>query len=567
MEKFIDEPLKMYDSQIKDEFTKNLQEFFDELVKKSGIDIERNQETCKEYYQTCKNVASVQKCIKKINIFRTFLRICAIISAIISINLTHKTDMKNWGVVIAAIILIGFIVIIRRTVAPALKDNLNLEKMHEETASQLKQDACKQLQPLLELFEHSIPTKIINQTIPIIEMDEYFNIERHWELIENYGLLESLEENCSIKSVASGKIKGNPFVLFTYLMQEMISETYYGSLDIHWTTRERNYNGKWEIVHHSQTLTAETVHPCPAYYNKVSLAYGNDAAPDLTFSRSPSKIQNLNDKEIEKMINKEAKKLEKKAKKELETGFTMMTNTEFDVLFGATDRNNETQFRLLFTPLAQKNEVATIRDKKYFGDDFSFEKNKKLNIITSDHSCEFDFTGNPDNYCDIFSFDLENISIRFFEYIESYFKNIYFDLVPLLNIPLYQLTKSHDYIYRKNQEITRNYSCFEAEVLANAFKTNIFKHPDTKTETILKTKFKTTKDNNDILDVIGYSFDTIERIEYVSVRGDDNKYHEVPVIWDEYIPLSKETAVEIGKSNEIFDNADVDQRGLKARAL
>ena len=46
--------------------------------------------------------------------------------------------------------------------------------------------------------------------------------------------------------------------------------------------------------------------------------------------------------------------------------FQEMANSEFDVLFGANDRDHEVQFRLMYTPLAQRNTVDLIKDKKYF---------------------------------------------------------------------------------------------------------------------------------------------------------------------------------------------------------
>ena len=62
------------------------------------------------------------------------------------------------------------------------------------------------------------------------------------------------------------------------------------------------------------------------------------------------------------------------------TNFTAMTNDKFDVLFGATDRTNETEFRLLFTPLAQNSMINLIENAKPYGDDFYFVK-ENLSLI------------------------------------------------------------------------------------------------------------------------------------------------------------------------------------------
>ena len=63
-----------------------------------------------------------------------------------------------------------------------------------------------------------------------------------------------------------------------------------------------------------------------------------------------------------------------------------MSNTRFEVLFGALDRTNEVQFRELFTPLAQTNMVDLILSKTGYGDDFNFRKRRRMNEIVSEHS-------------------------------------------------------------------------------------------------------------------------------------------------------------------------------------
>jgi hypothetical protein len=63
-----------------------------------------------------------------------------------------------------------------------------------------------------------------------------------------------------------------------------------------------------------------------------------------------------------------------------------MSNSDFEVLFDALDRNNEVQFRTLFTPLAQTNMVELIRSSSGYGDDFNFIKQNRTNKIVTQHS-------------------------------------------------------------------------------------------------------------------------------------------------------------------------------------
>lgn len=55
--------------------------------------------------------------------------------------------------------------------------------------------------------------------------------------------------------------------------------------------------------------------------------------------------------------------------------FTPLANTKFEVMFKAYDRNNEVQYRLLFTPLAQQNMLEILTGKAGFGDDLASTRN------------------------------------------------------------------------------------------------------------------------------------------------------------------------------------------------
>lgn len=141
-------------------------------------------------------------------------------------------------------------------------------------------------------------------------------------------------------------------------------------------------------MHHTQTLTASVTKPAPFYGYDTRLYYGNEAAPDLRFSRQPTHANELDEDEIEKTVKRGKKKLEKRARKAVGAGtqFTEMGNAEFDVLFGAVDRTNEVQFRLMFTPLAQQNMLELIKSDDGYGDDFAFYKTGCINCIRSEHA-------------------------------------------------------------------------------------------------------------------------------------------------------------------------------------
>ena len=158
---------------------------------------------------------------------------------------------------------------------------------------------------------------------------------------------------------------GNPFAFCKLLQMTWGSETYSGSITIHWTTVERDSNGKRYTQHHSEVLTATVTKPKPVYGENTIFVYANDAAPNLTFSRRCSELSQLGNGFFDRMkIRSERKKLEEFSRNlEDESNYTMMANKEFETLFNTMDRNDEVEFRVLFTPMAQRNMLELLKDK------------------------------------------------------------------------------------------------------------------------------------------------------------------------------------------------------------
>ena len=213
-------------------------------------------------------------------------------------------------------------------------------------------------------------------------------------------------------------------------------------MTITWT--EYDYvDGKRVARTRTQVLTASVVKPKPFFNEGTRLIYGNEAAPQLSFSREPSHAERMDEDDLERHVRRGSRKIRRKAKKNSAKGFTEMGNEEFDVLFGALDRDNEVEFRLLFTPLAQKNLLTLMKGGSPFGDDFAFDKDKCINIIRSEHSQNWDFESPSERY---FTYDVDLCKDLFVKLNTEDFKHIFFDLAPLLSIPLYQQHKPHEYI-------------------------------------------------------------------------------------------------------------------------
>ena len=61
MHSVIYDPLSEYESKYKDLHAENTGKFLEELVKKSGLDIEQNRQTVKKYNECRENLAELKK--------------------------------------------------------------------------------------------------------------------------------------------------------------------------------------------------------------------------------------------------------------------------------------------------------------------------------------------------------------------------------------------------------------------------------------------------------------------------------------------------------------------------
>ena len=507
------EPERLYTAQLKDKHHDNTVKFFEELTKKSHVDVGANNLTCKRYYEESAVLEGLNKKARKLNALKVLYLILIIVVflGLFLYFLSYKPKKKE------------------------LDEQI---KKQEEVVKKLLDEAYEQMAGLNALFEASIPSKIMEKTTPLIQMDRIFDVKKYELMREKYGLWDNSDENSSTLDLQSGSILGNPFVVFKDLKKEIVNHVYEGSMTISYTVGSGD-NRRFV----TQTLHATVTKPKPVYSKETYLVFASEAADRLSFSREPSKINGMEQKDIDKYVRKHEGELQKMAEKATKKGgnYTPLGNSEFELFFGGLDRDDEVQYRLLFTPLAQKSMLELLKSKVGYGDDFSFKKIKGINVIQSAHSQGATLFVNADSFK---GFDYEQIEKFFVTYNDNYFKALFFDFAPLLSIPLYQQFKSHEYIYKNN--INSNFNCFEHEVLANMFNPKHFAHAETNTDVILKTICQKKVQDKDIVMVTAHSYKTQERVEAVPVMGGDGHIHNVLVPWIEYIPLENSDAIVVG---------------------
>ena len=554
------EPLKEY-SRYQKQFDDSVDKTFEDLVKKSNIDVEKNRNTVKMYDEADVEYKKEKKKLHTLRGWRSFLIFLSIVGGVaaviggLMIYGAITTDSSIIAGVLTAVIgpvvMIVSILTITLVLNKKIKALKEVVKVLKQNADLILEEAWKQMAPLNKLFNSDITNNMVNDLDTVIQIDRYYSVLHEVYLHKYYKFPYFSNDNSSTINMVVGTITGNPFVISRELEVEMGMKTYEGSLVVTWTETRRDSQGKTYTVTHSQTLIATVTKPCPFYDTETFLVYCNESAPDLNFSRKPQ-AHGKDDKQIERMVKRGEKKLAKIAEDDMKHGdgsFVAMSDTEFDVLFGAFDRDNENQFRLLFTPLAQRNTIDLVKDSPY-GDDFYFAKQGKLNTIYSHHGDTWDMLAGRN----ISSYSVDLAKQMFTNYNCNFFKNLYFMLAPLLSIPLYQQFKPNDMDIDLSSET--NIAAREAEMLVNILPDNYIGAKGSATRVISKVKFISSIGEVDCIMIYAYSYSITTRTDFVPRVAGNGRMYSVPVNWDEYNPLMKTTEALIfdanGLSNETY---------------
>lgn len=554
------EPLVLYRDRFKAEHADNTASYFEKLVKRSGVDENANAATVKEIRALDAQLSATSssrsgwktlRVLVIIIVVTAFIGPASFIFSILSPDTELPLRLDGLWAAACTAIAVGGIALTIAKLNPAVRLlNERLRLLAERREAKMA-EALAQLASLNRLYDWGMIARLIQQTVPRLALDPYFSRARLDELHCSFGWDDSFNRDKSVLFAQSGEINGNPFVLAETLDFRMCTETYQGSLTISWRERE-NYtdsNGRTRTrwVTRTQTLYASVDKPAPKYTRKKFLIYGNEAAPNLTFSRNPSDLSDTGDGFIDKWrMKRTVAKLESLSRNlDDDSGYTIMSNRQFDVLFHAIDRNDEVQFRLLFTPLSQQQMINLLRDKTIgFGDDFTFVKNRMINIVRPAHLKNINITAAPSLFR---NYDLAAAREFFNSYSNAYFRALYFALAPVLTIPLYQQHRSHADIYAN--VIGKTASFWEHEAIANFHGQHAFKHHESITENLLKTQNARTGAGYTKVDVTANGFRGKHRVDHVSKLGGDGNWHKVPVKWVEYIPVQRTSTLTIRETD------------------
>lgn len=545
MEDIVYDPLERYKSEYRDRFLQNAQDAFEKLSDKANIDKEANRQICGEIAQLSESKATLSSSHSRYSLLRIVCWTAVAVLVFLGAISEPPSRAPLYFVPALAVIVFNFAVLNRKI--RKLKEEID---SLEENIRQKKAEAFRQMEPLNALFDWDIPARLIEKTVPKLHFDRFFTQSRIDELVKDFGYDGSLNENASVLFSQSGEINGNPFVIADLKTFEMGEKTYTGHKTIHWTETVTGFDGKRHRVFRSQTLSASVTKPCPAYGKLAFVLYGNDAAPNLTFTRKPSGLtedgffQNYRRKQKLRELQKFSRNLQD------ESQYTLMGNREFETLFETKDRNDEVEYRLLFTALAQRQMLSLLKEKiNAYGDDFSFFKAKKVNVIVPGHLNDFNLDTNPNRFAE---YSYEESRHKFIRINQEYFRAVYFSMAPLLCIPLYQQIRTQREIYGN---ILQRSSFWEWESIANFYGEEKFRHPKCATDCILKTEARSLGASESAIRVTAHGYSGTPRIDYVPVLGGDGRTHNVPVKWIEYDPVSRTREISIQERTDRSDES------------
>lgn len=148
----------------------------------------------------------------------------------------------------------------------------------------------------------------------------------------------------------------------------------------------------------------------------------------------------------------------------------------------------------------------------------------------------------------LFDYDYDRAEIDFTRINAEHFRAIYFALAPLLTIPLYHQIRPREAIY--GREMPLHSSFWEHEAMAHYLGQKHFMHPACATDCVLKTEQQDSGDRS-VITVHAYGHRSKKRVTYVSEYGGDGRFHDVPVYWDEYIPVTGSGSFMIKEDNSV----------------
>ncbi len=543
-----------------------LDDHFNDITKKSNVDYKENKKLIQELSLSKENHTEKNKSINKNNKIASILYVVIGVDIFFIISLfggfiEYKETKKMFGALplwtgfpLMALAIAILILALLYIFLKLKKENTKLKSKMILNVDEIEQKTTKagnMMLPLLDYIKMGIAPSIINKVLPNVRINKTFSAEKALFMQEEYDI-KLYNKDISHVNVVSGLIINNPFLVLNYRMFYLDTITYTNSVDIEWSVY---MNGN--TYRRTQTLDASIIKPRPVYSHESEFIYTNDSAPNLNFSRQPSEYHKVagEPKLLEDYLRSAEHYLKELHQEAIIKNhpFTPLNNIEFEIAFGALNRNNENEYRILFTPLAQRQLLELLRSTESgFMDNYYIDKIGKVVYMKAPYSMYSYVDISP---IDLFDISYDKIREKLFDYVENYFNDLYHLMAPILAIPEFQLNENFE--FKGYKRVNQKFSKAVHEMCANAFAKKNPIEPDEKNsycETIFNTKYIGPSKYFDIIEVNARSFEGIEKIEIIKKVGGDGKIHKIEIPWTKYLPCEKKSLLAISYVDDLSQN-------------
>ena len=367
-----------------------------------------------------------------------------------------------------------------------------------------------------DLMEKAYPSLKLHDSIT----DDDFNDFAPFYLVN--------QKNVATYSNLHGEVQNHPFLLLTQKRVDMVPKVYTGSTTVTVHTTDSDGHPRTE----TRVVTASITKPFPQFSLPTELVFKSNSMSDLTCSNeAPLK----NEKAVKKFYKKYPKQRN-------------MENPEFDRLYPFI-RNNEIQFRALFTIFTQEEMVRNAEHFKLNNLQFWKEKGPYFEISSNNglNSQKMNFSGYT--YLD---YNPETIRKSYLDNVNNTLNSLYQFLTPILSCSLLQQER----YFTKGKKTTNNFKLAQFE---NHFNTNFdvirYLHPSTSSLAYNGiSKFVPLKKgkNYQLNRLVTNSYSSKSLIEYVNVFAYGQSVN-VPVRYDQFYPEQASYLTLSWKNKNIHD--------------
>ncbi len=347
-----------------------------------------------------------------------------------------------------------------------------------------------------ELLEYQKIGPLTNELVTLLKDQSLFNL--------------SVDRNSNPWESSWGIYKKNKLILtMSNQSFEMVNVRYTGSISVSYRIGDKTYY---------KTITAEYIHPAPSIKKQIKrFLYTNNCA-NLVF--------NYGDKS--KSI------FSKKVKRD------PLENKEFDKKF-SWSRNDEVQFRMIFTPLMQERYLNEYyANNKNLGDEDLYFKEadyisnefkgawtvRKLNLKVISLFQDFFFNHEA---------KIEDFKLGYFNILYEWFINQYKQMKYLYFIPFVESINDVNLVNRALSMQLKNQESFVFYIISTIIGKNIFKID---VEPFFRIISTSNKNGIECAQVQIVTFRKVQKTKYVFSEG-----HSVPVDYIDYQKAIKEVSI------------------------